>query len=101
MEEGVFIFKSTGIGLELVFENEANRQTVTEIFRTFDTEAGAGLHAGFHRELVFRIEAITINVSTQVLEARINETVELNISSKSRTGKSAENGDSSQSLFHD
>ena len=100
MEEGVFILQSAGIRGELVFENEANGQTVTEVFRTFDTEAGTGLHTGFHREGIRGVETITIGVSIQILEARINDTVELNISSESRTGKSAKNGNCSKSLFH-
>ena len=36
----------------------------------------------------------------QILQAGIDEAVKLNVRSQSGTGKSAENGDSSQSLFH-
>lgn len=100
MEQKAGRIQSTGIGTELVFKDEANRQAVAEIFRTLEAEAGAGLHAAFHGKLINGVMASEIGVSTQILDTRINDTVELNISSESRTGKSAENGNCSKSLFH-
>ena len=96
----IFISQSTGVARELAFQDEADRNAVTKIFRALEAEAGTGLHAGFHGELVDGIRAHSVAVSIQILKARINNTVELNISSESRTGKSAKNGNCSKSLFH-
>ena len=51
MEEVVFVLQSTGVGVKLIFEDEANRQTVAEVFRAPEAETGTGLHAGLHFEL--------------------------------------------------
>ena len=49
------VVQYTRIGLDAVFKDEANRQTVAEVFRTLDAPAGAGGHTGFHREFGNRI----------------------------------------------
>ena len=93
---------NTGVGLDAVFQNETNRQTVTEVFRALKTEAGAGGHTGFHREgIEIAVGGGGISVAVDILKTRVNDTVELNVSSESRAGESTENCNSSQSLFHD
>jgi hypothetical protein len=90
---------SAGVSGEAIFQNEANREAVAEIFRAFEAEAGAGLHAGIHAKGVGSISG-TVQINVAVGQTFVNDTVELNISSESRTGKSAENGNCSKSLFH-
>ena len=100
MEQKARRIQSTSVGAELVFENKPNRQAVAQIFRALKTKAGTGLHTGFHRESVHSIGACNVGVAVQVLNTSIDDTVELNVSGESGTGKSAENCNSSQSLFH-
>ena len=104
-EEVIVVFQGTVIAVELVFQNETNRQSVAEVFRALKAEAGTGLHTGFHRELVNRINALTgsvdIHVAAQITNTGIDNTVELNVSSQSGAGESTKNCNSSQSLFHD
>ena len=91
---------SAVIGGKAVFQNEADRQTVAQIFRALEAETGTGRHARFHRERIGGIHIRGVGIKVSVEQARIDDTVKLNVRSQSGTGKSAENGDSSQSLFH-
>jgi hypothetical protein len=93
---------NTRIGLDAVFEDEDNRQAIAEVFSTLDAPAGAGGHTGFHREgIEIAVGGGGISVAVDILKTRVNDTVELNVSSESRAGESTENCNSSQSLFHD
>ena len=91
---------SAVIGGKAVFQNKADRQAVAQIFRALEAETGAGRHARFHREAIGGILVRHVDIGMQILQAGIDEAVKLNVRSQSGTGKSAENGDSSQSLFH-
>ena len=82
---------------EAVFENEAHLVAVAEVFRALQAEAGTGVLARFFRNLVGRDGTV---IEVLIVEAEVDLTVEGNVSSHSRTGKRAENGDSSESLFH-
>ena len=88
------------VGVKAVFENEADRQAVAEVFRALQAEARTGSHAGLHLEGIRGVDVGHIGVDVGIQKARINDTVELNVSGQSRAGKRAESGDSSQSLFH-
>ena len=43
------------IGIKPVFKHEADLKAVSKIFCSLETEAGAGIHAGLHREVVVGI----------------------------------------------
>ena len=77
---------NTGVGFDAVFQNETNRQAVTEVFRALKAEAGAGTHARFHREgIEVAVDAslVGVGITVKILQTRINDTVKLNISSES------------------
>ena len=91
----------TGVGIKTIFKDEANRQTVTQVFRALDAPTGAGAVTGIHREAVDILDSAVVHINVGIVQAKVNDTIELNVSSKSGTGESAENCNSSQSLFHD
>ena len=91
------------VRVELVFEDKADRQAVAEVFRALKAETRAGLLAGLHFEFVNSIitGGGSVAIKMRITQTRINDTVKLNVSSESGTGESTENGNCSQSLFHD
>ena len=91
---------STVIRSETVFENEADRQAIAELFSALETPTGAGSLTRLHFKGI-SVFTKTVSVNVVVTNTRIDDTVKLNVSSESGTGKSAENCNSSQSLFHD
>ena len=101
VEHNFGLIFGTVVSVETVFENEADRQAVTEVFRTLDAPTGARLHAGIHREGVLVCDAGLVHIDVGVVQTQVNDTVELKVSSESGTGESTENCNSSQSLFHD
>ena len=84
----------TVIKREAVFENEADRQTISEVFRALQAPAGAGLLAGFHGEGV-NVVTLAVHINVVVLQTGINNTVKRHISSDGGAGKSAENSNCS------
>ena len=87
------------IGIKPVFKHEADLKAVSKIFRSLETEAGAGIHAGLHGEVVVGISR-SVAVRMLVRKAVVDETVERNVGCKRRTCKCAQYRERSQSLFH-
>ena len=100
VEKAAFSGELTVIGVEAVFEREADLEAVAEVFFTFHAEAGGGVLAGAHVELI-NVFAITL-VRGGVAEARVDDAVHRDIGGKGGTGEGAKNGDSGESLLeHD
>ena len=87
------------VGIKPVFKDEAHLKAVSEIFRSLQAEAGAGVHAGLHGEVVLGI-SLRVAVRMLVRKAVVDETVKRNVGSKRRTCKCAQYRERSQSLFH-
>ena len=99
MEEAGALVESAVVSLEAVFKVEANLVAVAEIFRALQAEAGTGVLTRGHGEAVGRGRAV---VRLRSVETEVNDTVELNVSSESRTCEGTENGDGSERLLeHD
>ena len=96
VEERVLRLESTRIGLEAVFEIEANLHAVAELFRALDAEAVARIDAAIKAERVSSFgRRITVGlIFVRVHQTGVDHTVHRDIGRKSGTGKRAENGDS-------
>lgn len=97
-EESVFL-KCAGVGVKAAFELKADLIAVAEVFRALQAPAGAEVEAGAELKLIVRL--LVSNLGVGVDEAFIDHTIKLNIGSNSAARKSAENGERSESLFHD
>ena len=97
-EEAVFL-KCAGVGVKAAFELKADLIAVAEVFRALQAPAGAEVEAGAELKLIVRL--LISNLGVGVDEAFIDHTIKLNIGSNSAARKSAENGERSESLFHD
>ena len=86
-----------GVRIKTVFKHEANLETIAEVFSALDAPAGTRGPTGGHFSLVRRD---VIHVRVRIGQARVDATIEGHVSSHSRTGEGAENGDSNKSLFH-
>ena len=107
IEELVVISTAHGtrIGLEAVFELEAHRVAVAQIFRALEAELGSTENAGIHRELigVLTVEFLRVRTAERrvvVHEARVNRTVNRHVGGKSRRGKSGSHGHREKLLLH-
>ncbi len=99
IKQDIFTF-TTSIGGEAIFKNKTNRQAIAKILGTFEAPTGTGSLTRLHFKGI-SVFTKTVSVNVVVTNTRIDDTVKLNVSSESGTGKSAENCNSSQSLFHD
>ena len=97
-EEAVFL-KRAAVSFKAAFELKADLIAVAEVFRTLQAPAGAEVAAGFELKLIDGF--FVSNFGVGVDEAFIDHTIKLNIGSSSAARKSAENGERSESLFHD
>ena len=99
-EEAAAVAERARIGIETVFKDEAELEAVAEVFRALQAEARAGVLAGHHLERVVRVDILSVAVNVLIVEAVVDQAVERDISGSSGTGKSAEDSESSKSLFH-
>ena len=95
--------KRAVIGIKAAFELEADLQTVAEVFNALDAPTGAGINAALKIEgvVVGRRTVSGLLIGVVVKEAIVDNAVKRHVSGSGGTGKSAENSESSKSLFHD
>ena len=96
-EETAVIVERAIVSLEAVFEHETDLNAVAEVFFTLQAETGTGVRAGVHRELVSGI--VNTVVGVDIVDAEVDDAVDRNVSSKSRTSEGAEDSESSKSFF--
>ena len=99
VEDALFGLECAGIGLEAVFELEADLEAVAEFFRALQAEAGGGGDAGVHGEVVDVSLGVVSKGLVRVDKARVDDAEEGHISSGGIAGGSAENGERGERLL--
>ena len=101
VEERVGGLEFAGVGLEAVFELEANLHAVAEVFSALDAKTGSGVAARFHGERVGINLGFVANGDFVGLElkARVDLAVHRDVGGLNGESGSAENGDSDKRLL--